>query len=68
MKWARPVTCTEEVAKAYEILLRNSQGKEPLGVLGRKWEENVKMNLTETECECVDWVQLDQNRVLQSVL
>jgi len=29
-----------------------------------KWEDNIKMDLYNTGCEGVDWIQLTQDKVL----
>jgi hypothetical protein len=36
-----------EVRNAYNILVRKSEGKRPLGRRRRRWEDNIKMDLTE---------------------
>jgi hypothetical protein len=28
-----------------------------------EWEDTIKMVLWEIECECIDWVKMDQYRV-----
>jgi len=38
------------------------EGKEPLGIPRRKWEENIKMELQEVGCGGVDWIELAQGR------
>jgi len=37
-----------ETRNAYRILVSKSERKRPLGDLGRRWEDNIKMALTET--------------------
>jgi hypothetical protein len=32
---------------AYKILIRKPEGKRPLGKLGCKWEDNIKIDLKE---------------------
>jgi hypothetical protein len=39
-----------------------SEGKKPLGRSRRRWEDNVKMDLTATVMEGVDWIHLAQDR------
>jgi hypothetical protein len=34
----------------------------PLGRRRQRWEDNIKMDLTETGWESVDWFHLDQDR------
>ena len=38
------------------------EGKKPLGRPRRGWEDNIKMDLQEVECGCMDWVELTQDR------
>jgi hypothetical protein len=39
-------------------LVGESEGKRPLGRLRRRWEDNIKMDLQEVGCECMDWIEL----------
>jgi hypothetical protein len=39
-----------------------AQGKRPLGKLGHRWEDNVKMDLQELGYVGMDWVELTQDR------
>ena len=38
------------------------KGKRPLGRSRLRWEDNIKMDLQEVGCECVDWIDLAQNK------
>jgi hypothetical protein len=38
------------------------EGKRPLGRPRRRWENNIKMDLQEVGCGCVDWIELAQDR------
>ena len=42
--------------------MEKPEGKEPLGIPRRKWEENIKMELQEVGCGGVDWIELAQGR------
>jgi hypothetical protein len=42
--------------KYIQILVGNSEGKRPLGIL--RWEDGVIMGLREITCESVDWMHL----------
>jgi hypothetical protein len=46
---------------SYNILIEKPVRKRPLG--RRKWEDNIKMNLTEIGCEGVGWNHLVQDMV-----
>jgi hypothetical protein len=39
-----------------------SEGRRPLGRSRRRWEDNIRMDLTEIGCEGVDWVHLAEDR------
>lgn len=58
-------TCSTlgEISNTYKILVRNPQGKKPLGKPRHRRENNVKFNLTEGGCEDVNWVKLAQGKV-----
>jgi len=38
------------------------EGKRPLGITRRRWEDNIKMDIQGVGCGCMDWVDLSQNR------
>jgi hypothetical protein len=42
----------------YRVLVRKSEGKRPLGKPKRRWEDNIKMELQEVGCGCIDWIEL----------
>jgi hypothetical protein len=58
--------------KAYSILVRKAEGKRPLGRPRRRWEDNIRIYLSETGWEVVDWKHLpldrDQKRVLLNAI
>jgi hypothetical protein len=47
----------------YRVLVGKPEGKIPLGKPRRRWENNIRMDLREVGCECVDWMELAQDRV-----
>jgi hypothetical protein len=47
---------------AYRGFLRKLEGKRPLGVGRHRWEDSIKMDLTEVGQEDMDWINLDQDR------
>jgi hypothetical protein len=51
-----------EVKGAYKILVGRPEGRRPLGSPRRRWEDNIKMDLRETEFEDVDWIHLARDR------
>jgi hypothetical protein len=62
MRWAGHVARMGEVRGAYNILVRRPEGRRPLGRPGRKWEDNIKMDLREIWFGDVDWIHLAQDR------
>jgi hypothetical protein len=46
MKWAEHLAHMGEGIGAYSIL-RKPEGRRPLGRLGRRWDDNIKMDLQE---------------------
>jgi hypothetical protein len=43
-------------------MARKPKGKRPLGRPRLRWEDNIKMDFQEVECECMDWMDLAQDR------
>jgi len=37
------------------------EGKRPLGRTRLRWEDNIKMDLQEVECEGMDWIELGED-------
>jgi hypothetical protein len=50
----------------YRLLVKNPEGKRPLGRSRRRWEDNIKMDLTEIGWEGVNCIHLvrDSDRLL----
>jgi hypothetical protein len=46
----------------YKILVRNTEGRRPLGWRWQKWEDNIRMDLKEIRWEGVNWMHLAQDR------
>jgi hypothetical protein len=44
------------------VLVGKPEGKIPLGRPRSRWEDNIKMELQEVGCECMDWIELAQDR------
>ena len=51
-----------EMRGVYRVLVGKPKGKGPLGTPGRRWEDNIKMGLQEVGCECMEWIELAQDR------
>jgi hypothetical protein len=51
-----------EKENAYGISVGNPEGKGPLGRPRRRWVDNVKIDLIEIGLNCMDWIDLAQDR------
>jgi hypothetical protein len=47
---------------AYRILVGNPEEKRPLGRPGRRWVDNIQMDLREIGWDGMDWIDLAQDR------
>jgi hypothetical protein len=45
----------------YRVLVGKPEGKRPLGRPRHRWED-IRMDLQEVGCGCVDWIELAQDR------
>jgi hypothetical protein len=62
MRWAGHVARMGEGRGVYRVLVGKPEGKRPLERPRRRWEDNVRMDLQEVGCGCVDWIGLTQER------
>jgi hypothetical protein len=62
MRWVGHVARMGEVSGTYNILVGRHEGRRPLGRPGRRWEDNIKMDLREIGFGVVDWIHLVQDR------
>jgi len=62
MRWARHVARIGEEREVYIVLVRNPEGKRPLGRPRRRWVDNIRKDLQEVGCGYVDWIGLAQDR------
>ena len=62
MRWARHVARMGEGRGVYRVLVGRPEGKRPLGRPRRRWDDNIRMDLREVGCGCVDWMELAQDR------
>ena len=42
----------------YRVLVEKPEGKRPMGIPRRRWEDNIKMDLQEVGRGCGDWMEL----------
>jgi hypothetical protein len=62
MRWAGHVTRMGERRGLCRVLMGKPERKRPLGRPRRRWEDNIKMNLQEVGCGCMDWIELAEDR------
>jgi hypothetical protein len=63
MRWAGHVARMGEGIGVQGVLAGKTEGKRPLGRSGRRWEDNIKMNIKEREMDKANWIRLVQDRV-----
>jgi hypothetical protein len=51
-----------EERKVYKVLVVKPEGKRPLGRPRRRWEDGIRMDLSEIGFRGVDWIRLSQDR------
>jgi len=58
IRWAGHVARMGEGRSVYRVLVEKHEGRRPLGRPRRRWEDNIRMDLREVGCGCVDWMEL----------
>ena len=46
----------------YRVLVEKPEGRRPLGRSRPRWVDNIRMDLQEVGCGCMDWIGLVQDR------
>jgi len=62
MRWAGHVARMDEEREVYRVLVGKLEGRRPLGRPRRRWVVNIRMDLQEVGCGCMDWIALAQDR------
>ena len=62
MRWEGHVACMGERRGVYRVLMGKCERKRPLRGPKRRWENNMRIVLQEVGCECMDWIELAQDR------
>jgi hypothetical protein len=62
MRWVGHAAYMGESRGVYRVLVGKPEGKRPLGILRRRWEDNIVMDLQEMGYGGVDWIELAQDR------
>ena len=53
------VACMGERRGVYRGLVGKPEEKRPLGRPRCRWEDNIKIDLQEVGCGCMDWIEAD---------
>jgi hypothetical protein len=61
MRWVGHVACMGEIRREHKILIGKCQRQRPLERSRSRSENNIKMNLKETGCEGMYWIQMAQD-------
>jgi len=62
MRWAGHVARMGEEREVCRVSVGKPEGKRPLGRPRCRWVDNIRMDLQEVGCGCVDWIGLAQDR------
>ena len=46
----------------HKVIVGKPEGERPLGRPGRRWEDNIKMDLQDVGGGCGDWMELARDR------
>ena len=57
IRWAGHVARMGERRGVYRDLVGKPEGRRPLGIPRRRWEDNIKMDLQEVGCGVMDWIE-----------
>ena len=57
IRWAGHVARMGERRGVYRDLVGKPEGRRPLGIPRRRWEDNIKMDLQEVGCRVMDWIE-----------
>ena len=62
LRWAEHVARMGEEKWVYRFLLGKPEGRRPMWRPRRRWVDNIRMDLQEVGCGCMDWIGLAQDR------
>ena len=62
MRWAGHVARMRERRDVYTVLVVKPEGTRPVGIPRFRWEDNIKMDLQEVGCGCIEWIELALDR------
>jgi len=61
MRWAGHVAHMGEEREVYRVLVEKPEVKRSMGRPRRRWVDNIRMDLQEVGCGCMDWIGLAQD-------
>jgi len=62
MRWAGHMVRMSYDRGVYRVLVGIPEGRRPIGRPKRRWVDNIRMDLQEVGCGCMDWIGLTQDR------
>jgi len=62
MRWVGHVARLSEERGVYRVLLGKLEGRRPLERPRHRWLDNIRIDLQEVGCWCMDWIGLAQDR------
>jgi hypothetical protein len=62
MRWVGHIARMGQMKNEDHTLVGKPEGKRPLERPRRRWEDNIKMDLTNISLEGVDWIHLGRDR------
>jgi hypothetical protein len=62
MRWVGHVARMGEGRGVYRVLVGKPEGRRPLERPGRKWKDNIRIDLREVGRGCVNWMELALDR------
>ena len=62
LRWAGHVARVEQSRNAHRVLVGKPEGKRPLRMPIRRWEDNIKMDLRKVGCDPGDWIAIAEDR------
>jgi hypothetical protein len=66
MRWTGHVARMKEGRSVYKVSVRRPEGKRPLGIPTRKWEDNIKMEFRDIGINGANWIRLAQESPIAS--
>jgi len=52
----------ERCVQGFRVLVGRPEGKRPLGRLRLRWEDDIKMDLSDVEWGGMDWIDMAEDR------